>query len=322
MRTKHLPLKVQAKCCRTLSSLLSSGFALGQALDFLVVQYPRQKRQLTAVSDELAAGCEVSRAFAAGGFSQVVCTQIGLSGQHGDLACTLSELGEYLTLLYESRGRVGQLLAYPVTLLLLLTVLQAGIVYWVLPQLTAKPAGAMLPQIVLCVVALLGGISVAITVKGMSAESRYQMLRHVPIVGGMLRKYYQYEFVLGAASFLSVGRDLGAYCDYLATMANGPLAILGEHVGDQIARGVSLDAALNDDLVPTGFVQLAQMGQEPQLFARSVRAFAQGLFTDLQVQMNRILAFVQPLMFIVLGVQIIVMYARLLLPLYSVIGGY
>lgn len=322
MKRKRLPLKVQAKCCRTLASLLDSGFTLAQALRFVTVQYPRQKSQLDAVSAVLAAGGALSNAFAKGGFMPVVCTQVGLSGQHGNLSGTLAELADYLTLLAESRGRVGALLAYPCTLLVLLTILQAGIVYWVLPQLTMKPAGAMLPQLILCCVVLIAALLVVITVKGMTAESRYRVLRHIPIVGGMLRKYYQYEFVLGAASFLGVGRDLGSYCDYLAETGNGPLALLGDQVGEQVARGVSLPVALDDALVPSGFVQLVEMGQEPQLFARSVGAYARGLFTDLQAQMGRILAFVQPLMFIVLGVQIVVMYARLLLPLYSVIGGY
>jgi competence protein ComGB len=322
MKVKRMPLKVQAKCCRTLASLLDSGFTLPQALQFALVQYPRQKDQFTALQTILAAGGALSNAFTAGGFMPVVCTQVGLSGQHGNLAGTLAELADYLTLLAESRGRVGALLAYPCTLLVLLTILQAGIVYWVLPQLTLKPAGAMLPQLILCAVVLIVALLVILTVKGMTAESRYRLLRHIPIVGGMLQKYYQYEFVLGAASFLGVGRDLGSYCDYLAETGNGPLAALGDQVGEQIERGVSLPMALDDALVPSGFVQLVEMGQEPHLLARSVGAYARGLFTELQAQMGRILAFVQPVMFIVLGVQIVVMYARLLLPLYSVIGGY
>jgi competence protein ComGB len=322
MKAKRMPLKVQAKCCQTLSSLLESGFSLGQALQFVTIQYPRQKTQLNAIGTVLAEGGALSNAFDAGGFMPVVGTQVGLSGQHGDLAGTLAELADYLTLLAESRGRVGALLAYPCTLLVLLTVLQAGIVYWVLPQLTLKPAGAMLPQIIMCCAVLIAVLVVVITVKGMTAESRYHLLRHIPIVGGMLQKYYQYEFVLGAASFLGVGRDLGSYCDYLGATGSGPLATLGDQVGEQVMRGVGLPVALDNVLVPKGFVELVEMGQEPQLFARSVGAYARGLFTDLQAQMGRILAFVQPLMFIVLGVQIVVMYARLLLPLYSVIGGY
>ncbi|WP_155286115.1 type II secretion system F family protein [Lacticaseibacillus zhaodongensis] len=322
MRNKRMSLKVQARCCGTISSLLEAGFTLAQSLDFLAVQMPRQRERIAALQAELAAGTDVAAAFAEAGFAPVVCTQVALADEHGDLTGTLSEVAAYLNLLQESRSRVWQLLAYPLTLLVLLTVLQAGIVYWVLPQLTMHPAGAMLPQIALCVAIIAGVLIVYVFVRGMDASRRYHLLRHVPIVGGIMNRYYQYEFTIGAASFLNVGRDLGIYCEYLAAMRQGPLAELGQRVTTEVKRGSSLSTALDDQLVPAGLVQLVEMGQAPDLFASSVATYARGIFADLQVQMNRILAFVQPLMFLILGVQIVLMYARLLLPLYSVIGGY
>ncbi|WDF81878.1 type II secretion system F family protein [Lacticaseibacillus pabuli] len=316
-----ISMKAQAKCCSTLSFLLGAGFTLAQGMAFLQVQMPRWQTQLAATADKMAAGASVTDAFAAGGFSPVVCTQLGLSGQHGNLDQTLRELSDYLTLLQESRGKVGQLLAYPLTLFGLLTILQAGIVYWVLPQMTAKPAGAMVPQILLIVFVLLVSGGVVLIMKGLDESARYRLLRHVPIVGGMLARYYQYEFAIGAASFLGVGRDLADYCDYLSERGTGPLAELGDRVTVAVAQGEPLPAALHNALVPQGFVQLVEMGQEPELFSRSVAAYAKGMFGELQAQMNQLLGFVQPILFLVLGVQIVVMYARLLLPLYSVIGG-
>ena len=318
---RKIPMKVQAKCCGTLSFLLGAGFTLAQGMAFLQVQLPRWREQLTATSAKLEQGASVSDAFAAGGFAQVVCTQVGLSGQHGNFDQTLRELAEYLTLLQESRSKVGQLLAYPLTLLGLLTILQAGIVYWVLPQMTQKPAGAMLPQVLLLVAVFICGGGIVVLMKGMDESARFRLLRHLPIIGGMLARYYQYEFAIGAASFLGVGRDLADYCDYLAERGTGPLAELGDAVTIAVAQGQPLLQALQNALVPQGFVQLVEMGQEPELFSRSVAAYARGMFGELQTQMNQLLGFVQPVLFLVLGVQIVVMYARLLLPLYSVIGG-
>lgn len=322
MGNKRMSLKAQAQCCGTVSSLLQAGFTLAQALEFLAVQMPKRADRINALQVELAAGTDVAAAFAEAGFAPVVCTQVALADEHGDLGGTLSEVAAYLTLLQESRSRVWQLLAYPLTLLVLLTVLQAGIVYWVLPQLTAQPGGAMLPQIALCVAVIAGVLLVYFFVRGLDATKRYHLLRHIPIVGTIMNRYYQYEFTIGAASFLNIGRDLGTYCEYLAAMRKGPLAELGEHVSAEVRQGTSLSTALTEPLVPAGLVQLVEMGQAPDLFASSVATYARGIFADLQVQMNRILAFVQPLMFLILGVQIVLMYARLLLPLYSVIGGY
>lgn len=320
-RTRPLTIKVQAQLCETFSRLLDTGFTLAQALDYGRALRPREAERLSAVAAVLAEGGGVDVAFAAGGFNPVVCTQVGLAGQHGDLAAALSALGTYLSLLETTRNRLGQLMAYPITLLLLLTALQAGIVYWVLPQLTTHTGQKIWPQIVLCLGSLLGLILMLAIVRRLHPRRRYQLLRRLPLIGGMLRRYYQYEFVLGASSFLHAGRDLADYCTYLADHDQGPLADLGAQVADAVERGEPLRLALTQPLVPLGFVQLAEMGQTPNLFGRSVATYARGLFTDLERQMTRLLAFVQPALFLVLGVQIVGLYAQLLLPLYSVIGG-
>lgn len=320
--TKKLALAAQADCCTTISTLLQSGFRLGDALDFIGVQFPKLKARVTGVQDDLADGTMIDTAFARGGFSPVVCTQIGLAGAHGDLDGALAEVAQYLKLLQNSRSKVWQLLAYPLTLLALLTVMQFGIVYWVLPQLSADPDQAMGPQLFICLSFVLTVLLITVFVKGMTPQKRYDVLHRVPVIGRILTEYYQYEFMIGAASFLGVGRDLGTYCAYLAEQAPGPLTQVGRRVTNELLTGVSLQTALKDDLVPASLVHLMAMGQEPRLFAQSTATLARGLFKNLELRMNRLLAFVQPLMFLILGVQIVVMYAHLLLPLYSVVERY
>lgn len=320
--SKKLTLSAQANCCGTISALLQSGFRLGDALAFLTVRFPKLQPRIEQVQDELADGEAVDVAFRNGGFAPVVCTQVGLAGAHGNLDGALAEVAKYLKLLQNSRAKVYQLLAYPLTLLALLTVMQLGIVYWVLPQLSADPDKAMGPQLFICMIIVCTVLLAVVLIRGLTPQKRYDLLRHVPVVGKILTEYYQYEFMIGAASFLSVGRDLGAYCAYLTELPPGPLATVGRRVTNELLQGVALQKALVDPLVPASLVNLMAMGQEPQLFARSTAALARGLFNELEVRMNRLLAFVQPVMFLILGVQIVVMYAHLLLPLYSVVGRY
>jgi competence protein ComGB len=200
--------------------------------------------------------------------------------------------------------------------------MQLGIVYWVLPQLSADPKSAMGPQLFVCVLGVLIALTVTYLLRGLTASKRYDLLKHVPIVSRILTEYYQYEFLIGAASFLGVGHDLGAYCAYLASLPAGPLTSVGRRVTNELLRGVALPEALTDPLIPEQLVHLLAMGQEPELFTQSTAELARGTFAGLELRMNRLLAFVQPVMFLILGIQIVVMYANLLLPLYSVVERY
>lgn len=319
---KRVPVKLQVTCCQTLGVLLQSGFRLDDALQFIMVQLPQMKLTLTRMRADLANGVAVEATFERGGFAPVICTQVGLADSHGNLEGALNEVSGYLSLRQEARTRMWQLLAYPLTLVILLTVMQMGIIYWVLPQLQAGTNGALDRQPIIIGGCLCTILLVMLFLKGQTTQKRYALLRHVPIVGRLMTTYYQYEFMIGAASFLAVGRDLGAYCAYLVQTPAGPLATVGVSVTNQLLAGVPLQTALVNPLVPTGLIHLMSLGQEPALFAQSVNTFASTLFKGLQVRMNQLLAFVQPVMFMVIGVQIVLMYARLLLPLYSVVGGY
>lgn len=319
---KKLPLSAQADCCSAISTLMQSGFRIDDALQFLTVRFPKLSTRIQGLQDELAAGEHVEAAFAHGGFSPVVCTQVGLADAHGDLDGALAEVAQYLKLLQQSRAKVWQLLMYPLVLLTLLTAMQLGIVYWVLPQLSADPSAAMGPQMFVCVLIVVFVLLAFLGVRGLTPTKRYRILRGIPVVGRMLTEYYQYEFLIGVASFLGVGRDVGEYCAYLAGQTPGPLTELGRAVTNELLQGMPLKEALDKPLVPTQLVHLLGMGQEPHLFARSTAALAKGLFHDLEIRMNHLLAFVQPVMFLILGIQIVVMYANLLLPLYSVVGRY
>ncbi|WP_288762481.1 type II secretion system F family protein [uncultured Lacticaseibacillus sp.] len=321
MGTRRLPISVQAEVCEHMGTLLRSGFNVADALAFMTVRWPRRAPTFEQLIEAVSNGTELADALHAVGFAPVVSTQVALAGAHGSLADTLGTTAQYLQLIRRTRGRLWQLLMYPLVLLVVLGFLEVGIVYWVLPQLTQKQPVIPWPQII--VVAVIVGVCVLAIwfIRVLDSAGRYQLLRRWPVIGVMLTRYYQYEFTVGAGTFLRGGQDLAGYCRYLARLDAGPLTSLGRRVVDGLAEGEALNAVLKDPLVPAGVTRLLSLGQSQAEFAQTVETYAKGLFADLQARMNKMLALIQPLLFLVIGVQIVVMYTRLLLPLYSNIGG-
>ncbi|KRM88343.1 type II secretory pathway competence component [Lacticaseibacillus thailandensis DSM 22698 = JCM 13996] len=304
-----------------MGTLMTSGFTVGDALTFLTVRWPRRAPTFTALTDAVSSGTELAQAMQAVGFAPVVATQVALAGAHGDLAGTLMTTAQYLQLLQRTRGRLWQLLIYPLVLLAVLGCLEVGIVYWVLPQLTEQQPAVPWPQILTAVVIILLVVGVVWFIRVLDRNGRYHMLRHCPVVGGMMTRYYQYEFTVGAGTFLRGGQDLAGYCRYLAQLDAGPLTSFGQRVVAGLADGDGLSIVLRDPLVPKGIVRLLALGQSEGEFTHAVETYAKGLFMDLQARMNKMLALIQPLLFVVIGAQIVVMYTNLLLPLYSNLGG-
>ena len=63
------------------------------------------------------------------------------------------------------------------------------------------------------------------------------------------------------------------------------------------------------------------MGQTDHLVATGLKLFGEQLFLQLQQRLERLVNLVQPLLFLLIGGEILLVYLQILLPLYQSFGG-
>ncbi|KTE98992.1 Late competence protein ComGB [Lacticaseibacillus paracasei] len=96
---------------------------------------------------------------------------------------------------------------------------------------------------------------------------------------------------------------------------------LGARIQQKIQQGAELADALHEAFVPPEVARLLTMGQTHHLVATGLKLFGEQLFLQLQQRLERLVNLVQPLLFLLIGGEILLVYLQILLPLYQSFGG-
>lgn len=321
MKTKRLPLAVQLAVCEQLSQLLGAGFSLRASLQVVTLNFAAQAAVWQAVDQRLSGGSGLAAGLAAVHFHPQIVAALTLAERHGQLALALQDAAALVRVQTESRKKLRQLMMYPLLLLALLAVIQSVLMLGVLPMLGG--AQSRFVQRELFGAAVLAGLGLALWqwLRRLGGAQRAHLLLKLPGLRQLATNYYQYQFVSGLAQSLAAGLPLASYVAALATLDANPLAIVGQSIQQQLAAGGELGAALAQPLIFPPARALLLLGQPGPLVQAGMALFARQLLKQFEDRVERWLAVVQPVMFILIGVQIVLMYRELLLPLYDNIGG-
>lgn len=314
---RRLKLAVQLRACRLLAEFLQAGFPFNDGLRYLHVALPAYSRQWGQVQQALAAGSGLAQALADAGFHGLIVSQVQLAEVHGHLAASLQQAAAYLQLQAGNRKRLQQLMVYPAVLLALLVVVQLVLWFSVMPSLMIAPSQTWRWQLA----ALAAGGALALIVAAVYAKApwsmRYALSQYLPGVRGLVKLYYQYQFVAGASHYLAAGLELSAYCQRLADQTPSVLQHLGVKITRALASGRELTDALQQPLVYPPLSELVALGQSEAIVQTGAKMFTQSLFAELQLRYQRLLSLVQPVMFLLIGLQIVMVYMDILGPLYN-----
>lgn len=319
-RANRPVIQAQLRFINVLATLLAAGFSLQDALLYWQQTAPSQQ-QWPEVQTALQRGERLNVVLEHLGFHAVIVTQVSLAAQHGELAAALRQAGEYLTLQHQHRDRLRQALFYPLILLSILAVMQVVLVVAVLPRLSLTEGFRVPLALWLDAGVVVVGVVSAVLWSRLSPLLRFRVLHALPGVRRVVVINYQFHFTSGAAAFLAAGRPITDYCRALAEVSDPVLAQIGQQVTSGVQNGQALREVLNQELVYRPLQQLTELGQTTAFMATATRVLTTELLQASEVATQRLLALVQPLLFGWVGLQIVLLYTELLLPLYSQIGG-
>lgn len=308
------------------------GFSLQQAVTFTTRVFPDSREQLLIVEKRLKSGCSFSNAVES--FVSVdLKTQLLLAEQHGNLGETLDEIGRFLTVQQQQRQKLMTLLQYPLLLLIMLVGLMVALKIFVFPEIkswqstTTMGWWQLIPwRLIVSLLLTIMGVIVVCEVgrwRKLDANGRAGRLCHLPVVGRMFHLYYSYYLVSNLAVMLDHGLSLKECCQVAAQLDQQSLLSWWGKKISQIGSdgGNILEEVQHCCYLPRELSLFFARGLTTSQLAAELSAYHEILFQQLLSMTERLLVFVQPLLFVLVAVLIVGMYLSILLPIYHSLQG-
>lgn len=322
----------QARCFLLIHDLLAVGFSLRHAIQFTLTVYPRLRPFLEHLGEQLQMG----KSFSTGirpYVSADLYYQLLLAEQHGDLDVTLGEIGTLLATREEQRRKLRGLLQYPLLLLGMLLVVLVGLASFVYPELATwqTGGGGSSPLITL-------GVNVGLYVLGIALVGillqRWYWRRatplqrlvarcHWPVVGPCYTLYYRYYLTTNLAVMLCHGLSLKEIMGVTSRFQEQSLLHqFSLIVNQQLEQGERLDRTLQSyPFIPGELVIFINKGATLKDLGNELAALAKIQFRRLTQRIEHLLVWIQPVIFGLIALIIVILYLSILLPIYHSIQG-
>lgn len=326
-----------------LAVMLRAGLPLAYALRILVEMNakPAVKGMLQQVLDDVKGGAPLSRALSRQGslFGDFFVQMVRAGEAAGQLPATLERLSEHLTRSAALRESVISAATYPLILLVVALLSLVGMIGFVVPQfekLFADMGDAVpLPtRIVLAAshhardwglvwvgVLLLAGVAFVAWRRTPAGQLRWQALQlRVPLLGRLLHGFQLGLFARTLGTLVSSGVPLLSALDIAVdTVSNRPVRQALRDMVMPVKSGTRLAQAMADtrQFEPLA-VNLVRVGEETGRLGALLLEMARIADQRLETGLKRMLALLEPLLIVVLGVLIAGIIVSILLGILSV----
>ena len=325
-----------------LAALLKAGLPLLQSLDLLLERrtHPRLRSVLREVRERVKAGEDLSDAFGHFGdlFPPLYAASLKAGERSGELESVIRRFIRYMQIVLEARRKAISALVYPTVLVLLSMAMIAVMTLYVIPRFQDFYTGLdiempALTRIILgtslflrkyvlfivvgIVVVVLAGRRWARSTSGRLAINHLKI--QVPVVGPVLHRFAISEFTRSLATLLAGGIPLVPSLE-VATRAVGNHYVRArlEPSAGLIREGSAFHEALTKSgVVPDIAIDMVKVGESTGALADMLNEVSNFLDEEVETRVERILALIEPVMLIVMGIIIATLLIAMYLPMFS-----
>lgn len=329
---------------RELLTLLQAGLPLDRALNVLLdltASEPKLHALIDRILKLVKGGAQLSDALDAQGgvFTRFYVNLVRAGEAGGALDVVLERLSEYLERTKELRDTVVTALIYPVILLVMSVVSLMVLLLFVVPQFMElfESAGKELPvptQIVVGLAEALRGywwlialvvVGTVLLLKTQLADPRYRPAWHrrllwAPLVGDLVRKIETSSFSRTLATLLQNGVPLLTSLSIVReTLNNIAAAERLEIAVVSVKEGSGLAVPMAEvGWLPTLAVQMIKLGEESGHLPDMLERVANTYDKEVRTAVQRLLALLEPILIVGLGIVIAGIIASILMAILSV----
>lgn len=329
---------MQAQFLKKAGELLSEGYTLNEALSFMKIHWPKKyHRDLELCIQWLSEGNSLSTAFNKIGFHRRVLSYLFFAEKHGDLKFAFKESALMMEKQMAHLEKFVQVIRYPIFLSGLLMVILLVVQTIVAPQfthlfdsmqtdasfflflLTIVFQGIKWVLIIMVILTILMLVGYWSYVRKMPPIKQQLLFLKIPLVSKALRLFHSYYFSLQLSNLLRGG--LSVFECLTLFQEQSLLPFYKEEATimiEQLKTGQTLDRIISNQ--PFFEKELAAVifhGQTVGHLARELYTYSRFLLEKMEEKFIKMTSFIQPTIFICIGIFILVVYLSILLPMYE-----
>lgn len=307
-----------------LANLLSNGFTLSEATDFLERSRLLKPAHTELMRQGLLEGKGLSQILSYLGFSDQLVTQLALADAHGNTQACLSLLEKYLIQVAQVRKKILEVLTYPLILLGFLTMMMLGLRTYLLPQMEGENFASRLiaffPQLVLGAILLLTLVSLSCYHWARQSEkiALYNTLSRLPFVGQLIGYYLTAYYAREWGNLIGQGIELAQ----LVKLMQEQKSQLFQELGKDLERALLAGQPFQDKVATYRFFRpelhlIIAYGQIKSKLGTELSIYARECWETFFAKINQASQLIQPLVFLFVALMIVMIYAAMLLPIYQ-----
>jgi general secretion pathway protein F len=335
-----------ANATRQLSTLLSSGLPLMDALTVLVEQEEAAglKSALSSVRDAVREGSSLADALKANpkAFSQLYMNMVSAGEASGTLEITLDRLADFLDEQVRFRGRFAAALAYPA----LMTVIGVGVLFFLFAFVMPRVVGMFedmrqqLPFITLAllwVVKFLSTLWWAILI--VAGGAAYYLRRYfstvagkawldanllrLPVFGSLIRMIAVSRFTRTLGTLLQSGVPALTALDIVrSVVGNTVLAEAIQKARENVREGEPIaDPLRRSGLFPPVVVQMVAVGEKSGELEKMLLKISDSFDRTVETRITALMSLLEPVIILVMGLVVGFIVVAILLPILQMSTG-
>jgi len=328
-----------------LAALLGAGLPLLQALSLMLERMKDQvfRRVLSDVRERVESGQELSAAFEAHGelFPRLFPSSLKAGERSGDLEKVIRRFIRYLELVLDAKKRVVSALVYPAVLVVLSLAMIAVMTIYVVPKFAlfyqdleaelplltrvTLGIGSFMQRNFLFIAVAVAAAAIALRRWRDTPSGRIAIdhaLLRIPLLGTVFHRFAVSEFSRSLATLLDGGLPL------VPSLEISVSAVGNAYVRDRllptvqmVREGKPLFAALEQSAVIEDLaLDMVKVGEATGALGTMLENVSDFLDQEVEVQTQRLLSLVEPLMLVIMGVIVALLLVSVYLPMFSVLG--
>ncbi|ARK23256.1 hypothetical protein SporoP37_00170 [Sporosarcina sp. P37] len=331
-----------AEFLQRLSVLLQEGYTFHEGLILILPYHSKEyEEKLLQVEAELKMGYGVSHILKNLGFERSIMLPIVIAEVDGNLIRALKEVADRVNRTADKRRQIQKLLAYPSVLFSFLLILLVAFRQFFLPNfealsvMRASETGGMvqlLPKVVSLIPDLLLTLAVIgcavfvllrIWLKKLTASRTLHYILKTPVLGRFYSEMKTRDFASELGSLLQSGLSMQNALAVLTEQTEDPiLSVMTRRLSELVIYGESLHGAirLTDGLSPR-LADFAKHGADTGYLPKELLLYSEHTSEQLEEKVNQWITVLQPALFGILAVCILLSYLSILLPVYKMIDS-
>ena len=333
-----LPTKLHGYFLNVLAELLSEGFSLNQALTFMRLLLPQQQRCLEQIELKLADGVPIELCLQSIGFATPIVAQLFYASRQARFNEALQACAKRLEEQQQFKQNLIKQLSYPTVMGIFLIGILCGMRTFMLPQIASFITQETYDEQLLArllihfftylpqgLVGIAGGMGISWGLidnylRHLPYLRRYQLLVRFPLLKKWLKWYLTQRISYEFGYFLQSGFSWQQLLQLIQDYPVDPfLAELAGFLATGFSDGQSLTPQLEQlPFVTSEFSLIVQQGELTSQTATKCLVYSQKLHHDLLQDINKKINYIQPILFILIGLLIMAMYLLMMLPMLTI----